>query len=153
MDDKEADKVTVNIKSLNMMTEKADERLLVHDVECLDSGEYESAVDNIDGLAEIKRKLRDLTAGFIKNGGKVVRLGKIAIGFAFRIFVEVCRRFPNVSCGIILFLVLKTVMMGIPYVGPVLGPVLESLLLIVLVGAGLFKDTFNMVISAGRKTK
>ncbi len=145
MNNKNTNKTTFDAEIQNKLTREERERLEALDAECGNSGEYENAIDNLDCSAKIKRVLRELSAKTVEIGGKTVRIGRIVLDFAFKTVVEVYRRFPHVSCAILLLLILKAVLACIPFIGWILAPLLEPLFLVVFVGVGLVKDVCNMV--------
>ena len=142
---KNTSETEVNAVIQDMLPEDARERLVSLDAECRGASDHEAFIDNLDCSAEIKRVLRELAKRTANIGGRVLRVGKIALNFALKIMNEVGRRFPNVSCAILLVLILKAVILSIPLLGFVLGALLEPLFLVVLVGMGVFKDLQDMV--------
>ena len=142
---KNTKKTEVNAVIQDMLSEDARERLVFLDAECRGASDHENFIDNLDCSAKIKRVLRELAKRTANIGGRMLRVGKIALNFALKIVNEVWRRFPNVSCAILIVLILKALIMCIPMFGLVLGALLEPLFLVVLVGMGVFKDLLDMV--------
>ena len=142
---KNTKKTEVNAVIQDMLSEDARERLVFLDAECRGASGHENFIDNLDCSAKIKRVLRELAKRTANIGGRVLHVGKIALNFALRIVKEVHHRFPNVSCAILVLLILKVVIQCIPLFGFVLGALLEPLFLVVLVGIGVFKDLLDMV--------
>ena len=142
---KNTKKTEVNAVIQDMLSEDARERLASLDAECRGSSDHENFIDNLDCSAKIKRILRELARRTANVRGRVLHVGKIALNFVLKIVNEVYRRFPNVSCAILVALILKAVIQCIPLFGFLLGALLEPLFLVALVGIGVFKDLLDMV--------
>jgi len=136
---------TINETIQDMLTNEAGERLVSLDAECRESSAYERFIDNLDCSAKVKRVLRELAKETAYVGGRVIRIGKIALDFTIKALGEVCRRFPNVACAVLILLILKALISLVPIIGGFLAGVLTPILLTVLVGVGLAKDVFEMV--------
>ena len=142
---------TITETMQDMMTNDARERLVSLDAECRESGAYERFIDNLDCSAKVKRVLRELARKTAYVGGRVIRIGKIALDFTMKALGEVCRRFPNTACAVLVLLILKALISLIPFIGGFLAGVLTPILLTVLVGVGLAKDVFEMVRPAAAR--
>ena len=136
---------TVNETIQDMLTKDERDRLLGLDAECSESSAYERFIDNLDSSAKVKRVLRELARKTAYVGGRVIRIGKIALDFTIKALGEVCRRFPNTACAVLILLILKALISLIPFIGGFLAGVLTPILLTVVVGVGLAKDVFEMV--------
>ena len=141
----ETNKPEMDAAMQDMLTNDARERLAALDAECRESSAYERFIDNLDCSAEVKRVLRELAKKTVYVGGRVVRIGKIALDFTIKALGEVCRRFPNVACAILVLLILQALISLVPFIGSILAGLLTPILLIVLVGVGLAKDVLDMV--------
>ena len=135
----------MNKTTQDMMGNESAEHFATLDKECKASSFYESFIDGLDCSANIKRILRELARRTACIGGRVVRIGKIALDFTLKVLGEVRRRFPNLACAIIVLLILKALLHCIPVIGFILGPLLEPVFMVVLVGVGVFKDVMEMV--------
>ena len=142
---KETKKTKVDATMHDTLTNDARERLAALDAECRESSAYERFIDNLDCSAEIKSMLRELAKKTVYVGGRVIRIGKIALDFTIKALSEVCRRFPNVACAILILLILKALISLVPFIGPILSGLLTPILLTVLVGVGLAKDVLEML--------
>ena len=128
-----------------MMTKCEQDRLLALDAECRGAEFYESFIDNLDCSAKMKRVLRKIARKTADIGGRVIRIGKIALDFAIKVLSEVRRRFPNVAHAALLVLILHVMISCIPLVGHYLALLLDPLLVVAIVGAGVVRDVLNMV--------
>ena len=135
----------MNESMQNILTNDARERLVALDAECRESSAYERFIDNLDCSAKVKGVLRELAKKTAYIGGRVIRIGKIALDFTIKALGEVCRRFPNVACAILILLILKALISLVPFIGPILAGLLTPIFLTVLVGVGLAKDVLEMV--------
>ena len=142
---KNTKKVAVNAVVQDMLTRDERERLLSLDAECRESRAYESFIDDLDCSAKMKRILRELAGKTAAIGGKVVRIGKVALDFTIKVLGEVRRRFPNVICSILVVLILKALISAIPFIGPYIAVLLEPLFVVVIVGLGVAKDVYEMI--------
>ena len=131
----------------DMLTKDARERLAFLDTECRESSAYENFINNLDCSAKIKRVLRELARRVVDIGGRVVRIGKIALDFTIKALAELHRRFPNLTCAILVLLILKVLISCIPFIGWILASLLEPLLVVALVGIGLGLDIFERVVA------
>ena len=130
----------------DMLTKDEQVRLRCLDAECRESSAYESFIDNLDCSAKVKRVLRELARKTVDLGGRVVRVGKIALDFTIKVLSELHRRFPNVTYGILVLLILKVLISSIPFLGPIFAALLEPLFMVALVGVGVGLDLYERVI-------
>lgn len=141
----------MNEKTHDMMGSESAEQFASLDKECKASSFYEGFIDGLDCSARIKRVLRELARRTAWIGGRMVRIGKIALDFTLKVMGEVRRRFPNLACAIIVLLILKALIHCIPVIGLILGPLLEPVFMVVLVGIGVTKDVLEMVRPASER--
>lgn len=128
-----------------MLTNDARERLVSLDAECRESSAYECFIDNLCCSAKVKSVLRELARKTVDVGGRVVRIGKIALDFTIKALGEISRRFPNVACAILILLILNALLSFIPFIGVFLAALLEPVFTVFFVGVGLAKDLFETV--------
>ena len=120
-------------------------RLFKLDSKCQDSRTYENLIRDLNCGAKIKRVLLSLVKASKEVGGKIVRIGKIAFDFSLKILDKVLHQFPNLSTAIILALILQGLVYMIPFIGFILGPLLQPLILVAMVSVGVAMDVFATI--------
>ena len=142
---KNSKKTETDATMQDMLSNEARERLAFLDTECRESSAYETFIDNLDCSARVKRVLREIARRTVDIGGRVVRIGKIALDFAIKTVKEIHARFPHVTCAILIMLVLKALVMCVPLIGSVIWPLIAPLFWVAFVGIGAFKDLLEVV--------
>ncbi len=127
------------------LTEETAQRYVYLDGQCAPSRQYNAFIDDLDCDSRIKRVLRECLTQTVTIGRRVVRIGKIVFDFILKHWEFVKRRFPNTTAAIILLVILKVLISSIPFIGFILGALLEPLFLIVVIGVGLLKDCMEVL--------
>jgi len=104
------------------------EHLTAADVDILNSEIYtrkhiRQMIDNMDISADAKSILNSIAQTTIAVGKNIIQIGKKIL----EIVLEILRKFPNASYGLILGLLLGMLVSGIPILGLAFGPFITPL--------------------------
>lgn len=100
------------------------------------AAEFRRIIDNLEIPAEAKALLTELLNFTIKAGTVVLEVGKKVI----EVVKVLAAKFPNITAGIIIAVVLSFLVSCIPILGPMLSWICTPLFLLVGVGAGILKE-------------
>jgi len=109
--------------------------------------EFRRIIDNLNIPAEAKVLLTELLNFTVKAGTVVLEVGKKVI----EIVKVLAEKFPNITAGIIIAVVLSFLVSCIPVLGPFLSWICTPLFLLVGVGAGIWKEYENTDIGKALK--
>lgn len=98
--------------------------------------EFKRIIDNLAIPAEAKALLTELLSFTVKAGTVVLEIGKKVI----EVVKMLAEKFPNITAGIIIAVVLSFLVSCIPVLGPLLSWICTPLFLLVGVGAGIWKE-------------
>lgn len=103
------------------------------------AAEFKRIIDNLKIPAEARALLTELLNFTVKAGTVVLEVGKKVI----EVVKVLAEKFPNITAGIIIAVVLSFLVSCIPVLGPLLSWICTPLFLLVGVGAGIWKEYEN----------
>ena len=105
---------------------------------CQNKAFYEDWIDNLDCDPKVKQILKDTLRATIKVGKQIYQFGKMILNMV----IDLARKFPHMTEGALLGLLLSLIIDYIPFLGPWLNTLLRPLLIIIGATLGLAVDVY-----------